>query len=70
MSLDDDQRILSSQTLRDTEGTPDWLIRFAGEPIRGPQPGCPRPASHHPQWHRSEVFREPARQRELLEATR
>ncbi len=63
LSLDNDHHLLISQHLRDTEGARDWLIRFAGEPIRDPQPGCPRPAAHHLDWHRSEVFRQPARQR-------
>jgi putative restriction endonuclease len=62
LGLDDDHRILVSQHLRDTEGARDWLIRFAGQPIRGPQPGCPHPAPRHLEWHRTEVFREPARE--------
>ena len=62
ISLDDDHRFLVSQHLRDTQGARDWLIRFAGRPLRGPQPGCPPPSSSHLDWHREQVFREPARE--------
>lgn len=61
LTLDDDHRILVSQHLRDTQGARDWLIRFSGKPLLGPQPGCPPPSSDHLEWHRSQVFREPAR---------
>jgi putative restriction endonuclease len=70
LSLDNDHRLLISQHIRDSEGARNWLIRFAGEPIRGPQPGCPRPECHHLGWHRSEVFRHPARQQEQSEEMR
>lgn len=62
LSLADDHRFLVSQHLRDTQGARDWLVRFAGRALRGPQAGCPPPAVIHLEWHRNEVFREPARQ--------
>jgi len=68
LTLDDDRRFLISQHLRDTQGAREWLIRFAGQSLRGPQPGCQKPATHHLAWHRKEVFREPARQHNEVEA--
>lgn len=62
ISLDDDHRFLVSQHLRDTQGARDWIIRFSGRPLRGPQSGCPPPSSSHLDWHREQVFREPARE--------
>jgi len=61
IALDDDHRILISQHLRPTHGAEEWLLRFSGRPIRGPQPGCHPPAAHNVTWHRREVFRAPAR---------
>ena len=59
LGLDDDHRFLISQHLRNTKGARDWLIRFTGQPLRGPQPGCASPAAVHLAWHRKEVFRDP-----------
>lgn len=61
LGLDGNHRVLVSQHVRDTQGARDWLLRFSGHALRGPQAGCPPPASHHVGWHRREVFREPAR---------
>ena len=43
-------------------GVTEWLNRFSGNALIGPQPGCPPPADEHTGWHRREVFRGPARQ--------
>lgn len=61
IGLDDQNRILVSQHVRGTSGVEEWLNRFSGRPLRGPQPGCPVPSPEHVRWHRREVFREPAR---------
>ncbi len=61
IALDDDRRILVSQHVRGSQGVAEWLLRFIGQPIRPPQAGEPEPATDNIQWHRREVFRDPAR---------
>jgi putative restriction endonuclease len=62
IGLDDDLRIQVSQLVRRSPGADDWLIRFAGRGLIGPQAGCPAPAAANVAWHRREVFRGPARE--------
>ena len=61
IGLDDEQRILVSQHVRSGAGSIELLVRFSGQPLKGPQPGCPPPAPPNVEWHRREVFREPVR---------
>ncbi len=61
IGIDDDRHILISQHVRGSHGVDEWLVRFAGQPMRSPQQGELRPASQNIVWHRQEVFRHPAR---------
>jgi putative restriction endonuclease len=61
IGLDDDLHILVSQHIRGTQRVDEWLHRFSGLPLRPPQPGEPPPAAHNIRWHRTQVFRDPAR---------
>lgn len=61
IGLDDEHRILISQHVRGSHGVDEWLVRFTGQPVRKPQQGEPAPAADNINWHRSEVFRLPAR---------
>jgi len=61
IGLDDDRCILVSQHVRSGAGSIELLVRFSGQPLIGPQRGCPPPTQPNIEWHRREVFREPAR---------
>lgn len=61
LGLDDDRRILVSEEVRGGQAVEQWLLRFAGAPLRPPLPGRPHPAERFVRWHRKEVFRAPAR---------
>lgn len=62
IGIDAAYRVLVSQHLHGGESLVDSVLRHAGQPLRGPQPGTPHVASAYLAWHRREVFREPARQ--------
>jgi putative restriction endonuclease len=61
VALDDDRRILVSQDVHGSDGVEQWLLRYQGAELQGPQSGQPAPAAPFVRWHRKEVFREPAR---------
>ncbi len=61
LSLDAGLRVLVSQHARGGAAIEEWLLRFAGRRIVGPQRGTPPPAERHLAWHRREVFLGPAR---------
>lgn len=58
-SLADDRSILISQSVTGAVGVQDWLVRFAGRPLREPLQSPP--GRDHIKWHRGQVFRGPAR---------
>jgi putative restriction endonuclease len=61
IGLSDDLHILISQEVNGNPIVTDWLIRYAGRPLRPPQVGEPPPNVEFIAWHRREVFHEPAR---------
>lgn len=61
MGIDDDHRILISEHVTGGDAVRQWLIDFAGKPLAAPQPRQPRPALDFIRWHRTQVFRDPAR---------
>lgn len=61
ISIDDVGRLLVSQHVNGSEGVHQALHELAGQQIRDPQPGNPCLAPEHAAWHRSQVFRSPAR---------
>jgi putative restriction endonuclease len=61
IGLDRERRILVSQEVHGGELTEHWLLRWSGKPLASPQLGQPGPAPAYIDWHRSEVFRDPAR---------
>lgn len=61
IGLSDDHRILVSQHVRGSHGVDELLLRYIGRQMRPPQRGEPMPANEHTDWHRREVFRQPAR---------
>lgn len=61
LGLSEDDRILVSQEVHGGDTVRAWITRFAGEPLRAPQPGMGKPEEAHRAWHRKEVFRGPAR---------
>lgn len=61
IGLDDERRIIVSQDVNGQSHVDDLILRFVGQPLRPPQAGQPGPAVPFIQWHRSEVFRPPAR---------
>lgn len=64
VGIDADHRLLVSAHATGSHGVIDWLHRYAGAPLRPPIPGMARPRAEFIQWHRAQVFREPARQAE------
>jgi putative restriction endonuclease len=63
MAVSDDHRILVSQHVRGSQMVNEWLFRYLGMPARKPLRGEPSPSTDNLFWHRSEVFRGPARLR-------
>lgn len=61
LGLDQERRILVSEHVHGQTGVDEWLLRYAGQALRAPQPGQPQPAAAFMLWHRREVFRSPAR---------
>ncbi len=61
LGLSEDDRVLVSEEVNGGEVVEAWLLRYAGETLRPPQSGHPRPDGAHRDWHRREVFRGPAR---------
>ncbi len=62
LGLDDERRITVSQHVHGGPEVHLLLIRFAGQPLRGPQRGAPPVAQPYIDWHAREVFRGPARE--------
>lgn len=61
ISLDDSLRILVSQDVSGQSNVTEFLIRFSGVALRGPQRGTPSPHPDYLAWHRREVFWDPPR---------
>jgi putative restriction endonuclease len=52
--------VLVSEDLNGSETTEAIIIRFHGQPVRGPSAPTQRPDPAFTGWHRREVFRGPA----------
>ena len=61
IGLNDDRRILVSQDVHGGPSVEEWIIKFSGKALKGPQAGQPPPASQFIKWHQGEVFHQPAR---------
>ncbi len=61
LSLDDELKILVSKDVHGQNHIEDLLLRYCGKQIRMPQKGEPPPGKAYIEWHRREVFWEPAR---------
>jgi putative restriction endonuclease len=62
LGLSGNLEILVSQEVNGNPIVTDWLIRYAGQPLRQPQAGEPVPNFKFITWHRNEVFHDPPRQ--------
>ena len=62
LGLDDDHRILVSQNVIGGQQVQELLLDLGGSAIRMPLERDAKPAPHFLEWHRSEVFRMPARE--------
>jgi putative restriction endonuclease len=61
LTIEPDLRIRISQHVIGSHRLDSLLFDFIGCSIRRPQTGTPTPKSEYLDWHRTEVFREPAR---------
>lgn len=61
VSLDENLRILVSREVHGGSSVEEWLLRYSGSSLRGPQAGTPHPAEQFTRWHRENRFRAPAR---------
>jgi putative restriction endonuclease len=62
LGLSEDHRILISQRVHGTDARiAEALLRFSGQPLRGPQEGQAMIDGRFIEWHRRQVFRAPAR---------
>ena len=62
IGLNDECRILVSQTSHGNESFDRWVLAFNGCHIRKPQTSDFLPSQKHIAWHRKEVFRDPNRE--------
>jgi putative restriction endonuclease len=53
--------LLVSAELSGSRGLEELIYPFEGKPLRQPQPGMPRLAEAHIDWHARQVFKSPAR---------
>lgn len=68
IGLSVDLRILVSRAFHGGDRTVEFVHRFAGAPLRRPQPGLPLPQEQYRGWHEREVFRGPPREHATLAA--
>ena len=61
LGLSRECRILVSQHVHGSEGVDEWLIRYHGQELRGPQTGQSQPDLSYIEWHQENVFKSPAR---------
>lgn len=62
IGISEGHRVLVSQRVHgDDERMGETLLRYSGQPLQGPQPGQPRIDTRFIDWHRRQVFKEPAR---------
>ncbi len=61
MGLDESRRVVVSCEVAGGERLEEQLYRFEGRPIRSPQPGQDELDPVFIEWHREQVFKEPAR---------
>jgi putative restriction endonuclease len=61
IAISPELRVLVSQDVCGNDSVYDWLIRYHGQQLVGPQRGQPPPAAEHLKWHLDEVFRDPPR---------
>lgn len=62
LGVGEDGTILISQHVNGSDGVPDAFHALAGRPLRRPQPGNPVIDARYAAWHRTQVFRGPARE--------
>ncbi|HKJ00823.1 MAG TPA: HNH endonuclease [Longimicrobiales bacterium] len=60
-TLTHDRRVVVSAELHGTAATEQWITRHHGSKLRLPRRSANHPDPAHVDWHRREVFREPAR---------
>ena len=65
IAIGDDYRVQVSSHFTGESELAKGLVRLAGRPMMGPQPGAPRPAFRYLGWQRAERFRSPARAPEV-----
>jgi len=61
IALSDNHRLQISQRVRGSRGLEELILQYIEKTICLPQIGEPMPSSANLDWHRREVFREPAR---------
>lgn len=61
LGLSDDLEVQVSQDVHGGPVVTDLLLRFTGAPVRRPQRAYDPPRQEYLRWHRSEVFKGPAR---------
>ena len=61
IGIDDDLRLVVSEHVAGGEQVEAAIVALRGQPLRAPLDGWPRPEREFVAWHRSEVFRAPAR---------
>ncbi|MHC4548619.1 MAG: phosphorothioated DNA-binding restriction endonuclease [Planctomycetota bacterium] len=61
LGLTEHHNVTVSADVNGSEMVDTMLLRFVGQPLRGPQPGSPEPAAPFVRWHQQQVFRSPMR---------
>ena len=56
MGLDEECRVIVSQSFAGHGPFADFVLKYNGKPLAGPQAGCPPPAEEYVAWHRRNVF--------------
>ena len=63
LGFTDERQLLVSEEVHGTSGLEEWLFRFEGKTINRPQRESYLPQPEFLLWHRSEVFKSPAREK-------
>lgn len=62
IGISESHEVLVSEKVSGQTMVEEFIYRFAGQELRAPKPGRPRPDLAYVRWHRRQVFREPVRQ--------